>query len=140
MSDNPPSDLLRTLTSTQIVAAGWAVETGREPKSPDRVVTFTDTGGEPANPKYLLDFPGVQIRVRGAPNGYKAAYAHAKLVKDLVLGVDSQDVADDRLVSVTMISDVQYLGNDEDERPMFSINFRLITEPGTAAESNRLSL
>jgi len=140
MSDTPPSELIKSVITTYVGTTTWTIETGRMPDSPNQVVVLMDTGGEPANPKWLLDFPTVQIMVRGNVGGYLAAYALIKNLKDLCLGVNSQDIGTDRLVSVTQITDVLTLGNDDNDRPTFSLNLQLITEPGTSANTNRLAL
>ena len=40
-----------------------------------KVIGLIDTGGLEANPKFLLDFPSVQVMVRGERGGYVAAFA-----------------------------------------------------------------
>ena len=101
---------------------------------------ISDTGGVEPNPKWLLDFPSCQIMVRGNSSGYLDTFREAKAVKDILLGVDSQDINLDRLVSVTMNGDLGFIGRDEDMRPLFSMNFALIVEPQVVGNSNRSAL
>ena len=109
-------------------------------EDPDKVIVVSDTGGEPANPKWLLDFPSAQVMVRGVVGGYIAAFNEVNDVKELLLGIPSQTLNGDQWVSLTMGSDVAFIGSDDNQRPMFSLNLRLIAEPNTSPETNRLAL
>lgn len=140
MAEFPPSEHLKDLITAHVTLSGWQVDISAMPDDPDRAVAISDTGGVEANPKYLLDFPTCQIMVRGEVNGYLDTYREAKAIKDLLLGIDSQDINGDRLVSVTMNGDLGFIGRDETMRPLFSMNFALITEPQVVGNSNRLPL
>jgi len=111
------------------------------PDDPDRSIQIMDTVGIEPNPKFLLDFPTVQIMIRGNANGYLATFREAKAVKDLLLGIDSFTTADgDRMVSITQNGDLGFIGRDDSMRPMFTINFALIIEPQVVGNSNRIAL
>lgn len=111
------------------------------PKTPDDVIMISDTGGLDPNPKWLLDFPTIQIMVRGAVNGYLATVREAKAVKDLILGIDAFTTSEgDRWVSATMNGDLGFIGRDENARPLFTMNFALIIEPQASGNTNRLAL
>lgn len=120
--------------------SGWGIFVSKEPTSPDTTVTVYNTGGLAPNPKWLLDFPSIQVRVRGAANGFVAARQKAQDAKDALLGIPSQDVGPDRLVAINGISDVADIGYDEKERPLFTVNFSLIIEPGNVPGDNRIPL
>ena len=111
---------------------------GKMPEDPDAAVSVMRSGGKSANPKWLLDEPSMQVRVRGEINGYVDAEAKAQAVKDALLGLPSQDINGDRWVQVNMIGDIVPLGFDEQNRAMFSLNWGLIIEP--AAGTYRLAL
>ncbi len=123
--------------TTHVGISGWTLEIASLPADPDKVSMITITGGEAPNPKWLLDFPTAQVMVRGVVGGYFAAEAEAVAVKDLLLGKASQTVNGDRWVSITMASDVGYLGMDENQRPLFSVNFRFIIEPAASGDTQR---
>jgi hypothetical protein len=111
------------------------------PKTPNKVTMFSDTVGIEPNPKWLLDFPFVQVMVRGEVSDYLNTFREAKAMKDLLLGIESFTTSDgDRLVSVTQNGDLGFIGRDENMRPMFVINFRLIIEPQNVANSQRAVL
>ena len=140
MAEWPASTGAKRLLTTHAAGSGWQIEIGTMPDKPDQIIYINDTGGLPPNPKWLLDFPTIQVVVRGAVGTYLDTFREAKAVKDLLMGADSQDILGDRWVSITMNGDLGFIGRDEDERPMFSINFALIIEPQSVANSNRLAL
>lgn len=120
--------------------SGWSIFIGRETTSPDTAITITRTGGQAPNPKWLLDFPTFQVRVRGGKHNYSAAYDKAEAIKDLLLGITSQDVDGDRWVAINMLTDITFIGYDENDRPIFSLNFQMIVEPAVPATTNREAL
>jgi hypothetical protein len=140
MAEFPPSEHLKDLLFVHVSISGWEVHIGTMPNDPDNVIMVSDTVGVDPNPKWLLDFPGAQILVRGGANNYMNTWREAKAVKDLLLGVISQDINGDRLVAVNMQGDLGFIGRDESMRPLFSMNFALIIEPQSVGNSNRLAL
>ena len=122
-------------------SSGWAIYISREPSTAlDQAITIFDTGGEPPNPKWLLDFPTVMVRIRGARGKYKAAWQKAKDVKDSLLAVGPQVINGDQWDGINIAGDINAISYDENDRPLFTINFRLIVEPATSALSNRAPL
>lgn len=137
----PVADGAKTLLTAHAASSGWGIEVGVMPPSPDKIIMITDTGGiEPPNPRFLLDFPTLQIMVRGVVSGYILAWSEAKAVKDILLGVTSQTVNGDRWVAVNIDGDLAFIGRDDNDRPLFTINFRLILEPKASPETNRIAL
>jgi hypothetical protein len=121
--------------------SGWSIHIGKMPKTPDTVILINRSGGRPSDPKWLLDYPNVQVRVRGPKANQQQAEQKAVDIKDRFLGLTSEtQVSGDRWVSVTMLSDIAPLGYDENERPEFSINFAMIVEPAVPANTNREAL
>lgn len=139
---NAPSVLLKTLLTTHTGTSGWTIEIGLAPDKPNQVITILDTPGigQDPNPKWLLDYPTCQVMVRGDVSDYLATQDEARAVKDILLGIDSQDVLGDRLVAVNMNGDIGFIGRDEDMRPLFAMNFALIVEPQSTPETNRVAL
>jgi len=130
----------KILAITAVTSAGYVVEIGRMPPEPDTVVYIIDTVGATPNPKWLLDFPSVQVVVRGATGKYNEAYRIAHAIKDVLLGIQSQNVNNIWWVSVLQQGDLGSIGIDEKQRPMFVLNFSFITEPDATTETNRLVL
>jgi hypothetical protein len=139
-----PAEILSTLVSNTIIggASGWTRYIGNLPGSPDKVAAFMDSGGLNPWPHVLLDFPSVQVVVRGPKDSYGDAYAKARQIRDALLGLPSQDIVSEaathRLVSVTMAGDIASIGNDTVDRPLLSINFRTIWEPPSGANREAL--
>ncbi len=142
---NSPAEGIKDLIVTEGLAtfaatSGWGIFIAREPLSPDTVITVYDTGGLAPDPKWLLDYPSVQIRIRGAKGEYQAAYVKARQCRDTVLGCPSLDLNGDRWVSIVGLGDIISLGHDDNERPQFTTNFRLIIQPAVTAETKRQAL
>lgn len=114
----------------------WAIFIGRQPNDPNACITLYDSGGR-ANPRWLLDFPSVQIRVRGGANQYAAAANRCLQIKQILLGIPSQDLNGDRWVQVNLTSDRAFVGYDQLNRPEFTMNFNLIIEPAVNALDSR---
>lgn len=113
---------------------------GKQPENNtyNRAITIYDTGGKNSNPRWLLDYPSVQVRVRGGPSDYEHAQLKAREARDYVLGIPSYTALNgDRIVHVNAIGDVAFTGWDQNQRPEFVFNLALITEPATNAATNR---
>lgn len=141
---NPASVLKDLLVAgnagTFNASTGWNITLHSMPEAPNQCITLYNSGGRSPNPAYQLDFPSVQVMIRGNVGDGEGAYAQAVKCKDLLLGVTSQDVIGGRLMSVTLLGDINALGWDEKSRPRFSINVNMITEPDVSADSNRVAL
>ena len=118
----------------------FGLHIGKPPGNPDAVIAIMDTGGLEPNPKWLVDYPSVQLLVRGKEGGYSIARQNANTLKGHLLGRPSETVGSDRVVQINQIGDIASLGFDESNRVMFSLNFQLIVEPATDATTNRTAL
>ncbi len=137
-----PEDGIRDLLVTAGVGtfgatSGWGIFIGSQPTSPDTSITIREYIADLPMPKFLIDFPAVQVMIRGAPGGYQAAKAKARDVLNELHSIPSLDLNGDRWNSIRALSGPGYLGSDDNNRPKFSINFTLIIEPssGTYRES-----
>ena len=120
----------------------WRLWVGKMPTSPDRAICIYDSGGLAPNPRYLLDYPSVQIKVRGGQSDYAVAGAKIAEVRDRLLGRTSYDayndsgvqivVNPDRIVAINAIGDIAFMGWDDAARPEFVCNLTLIIEPSPA--------
>jgi hypothetical protein len=110
-------------------SSGWPVYVGREPLTPVDVVTCYDTGG-PVGPLIDLRRPSVQVRVRSAnyDDGWqKINEAYEALV--LPTSVSGSDVV---ILGWMAISDVAFIGRDDKDRAIFTVNFETLRD-GAAA-------
>jgi hypothetical protein len=123
-------------------AGPWRISTGRQPDSPDTSITVYDTGGQPDHPVLRLNYPSIQIRVRGNKDAYPTAFSKINDVKELLLGLPSQDINGDRWTAVNMIGGVMGAGYDAVSRPEFTVSFRCIVEPAadSSTQMHRVSL
>lgn len=122
-------DLLVSMgIGTRATGADWRVAQGTSPAKPDRCITIYDTPGLTPDPKWQQDEPTVMIHIRGAPtpDDYPVAGAKAKEVRDALLGRPSETLGGTLYAGIWSIGDVGYIGPDENGRPVFSMNFRLL--------------
>ncbi len=111
----------------------------------EKVITVTQYEGRAPNPKWLVDYPNIQVMVRLPSNQHEEGMEVCTIIRDILLGHPGIDLPDDkgRIISITAGSGITDLGRDEQDpknRHMFSLDFRLIVEPTKTTHSNRESL
>lgn len=116
----------------------WSIRVSLMPTSPNRCIVIYDSGGAPPNPKFLLDEPTVNIRIRGNKLDYKATYAKALSVRDALLGRSPVTVNTTRYIGFFAASDVAFIGYDDNQRPLFSLNIRMYREPSSGTHRSAL--
>lgn len=110
----------------------WSTYVGREPLASDgpvNCVTVYDTGGG-GNVLADLRNPSIQVRVRS--HSYNAGWqkaneAYEALVNDLQFATE-----DATILTWVAISDVAYIGRDDGDRCLFTVNFNMLRD-GAAA-------
>jgi len=142
MSGSPAvgiKDILINEGIAALVESGnaWTVKVGRILESPDKLLACFDTPGLNPNPKWLVDYPTAQVFIRGPIDGYQAAWEKAKEVKDALVGRDPETLNGDLWDAILGMGDLIFVRFDERNRPIFTMNFRLIIEPEASALSNR---
>lgn len=115
----------------------WHITISRMRDKPNKMIVVYDHGGLAPEPGLDINYPAIQIAVRGEPDGYKDAHTKARRIKDVLLGLPRTEVNGDIWASVVMTSDVIPLGYDDNERPEFSLNFQLIVHQGDLTYSHR---
>jgi hypothetical protein len=123
----------------------WHLWIGKQPGSPDRTITIYDSAGAAPNPKWLLDYPSVQLRVRGGQKDYQIAGQKILELRNRLVGKESFDAyvphgdgSRDRVVAINAIGDIALVGWDDAARPEFVMNLALIIEPSpTTSPTNR---
>lgn len=135
---------VETQIRNMLVAMGtatgpWKIYIGRLPEPIDRAIAVMKGTGKASHPSLLVDYPGLQILVRGGPEetGYEEAEAKIREIQDRILGIPSRPAAFPTLISVTARGSIGFIGNDESDRPIFSSNYQLIVEPEASAISHR---
>jgi hypothetical protein len=132
MTARPPSqDIAGVLAAAQLgalgAATGWGIYRSLQPDSPDTTITLYDTGGLDPDPALLLDQPSLMIHVRGIARDYDGARAKAQEVKDALLGLPAQTLGGTFYGGAVMKGDVFFLGYDNKSRPVFTLNFQLMS-------------
>lgn len=116
----------------------WKLLVGRMIDQPDTQIGFFDAPGQAPDPKWLLDYPAVQVIVRGAPQGYEVAAQKMRDVYDVLLGADPRQNANgDWVDAITVLSTPVGMGYDKQDRPEVSGNFRMIIRPVASQYTNR---
>ena len=121
--------LVAASVGTFASTTGWNISVGKFPTSPDTSIVCNETGGLSPYPHLRLNFPSVQVMVRGSANGYVAASEKIRAVVDALLGIPSQSLNGDFWGGITQRGDVSFIGFDEKDRPIFTSNFSIIVEP-----------
>jgi hypothetical protein len=117
-------------------AALFSLYVGKEPDTPDNVITLYDTPGESPNPKWRLDYPRFQVRVRS--KSYPTCYDKAEEVKSHLLGLPSQTISGIRYVGVYVVIDTGFLMTDQSNRVIFTSTWRVIREPNVGVNRRAL--
>lgn len=138
MTYSVTKDISTLLVSNSIGTFANDIFIGREPLTPDACVTIYVYGGASPEPAQRLDYPSVQIRVRGALNGYVAAEQKMQSIKNAMISIAKQTINSSVYVGIWQIGDTIFLKYDEKERPIFVSNWKIAVQP--AVTDNRTTL
>jgi hypothetical protein len=105
------------------------VYVGREPLEPVDVVTVYDTGGLAPSGKDgpQLRYPTIQVRVRSA--AYDAGWQKADEIQRALFVPTSAAAQGGVNVQWDAQGDVSFIGRDDQDRALFTCNFRMIRQP-----------
>lgn len=93
-----------------------------EPSKPDECITIYDTGGlDPDTDDQNLFNRTIQIRIRS--NDYLDTYSKLEDIRDLLINGSIAGIND-----VWMQGDILYIGRDDNDRHIFTTNFRLLIQ------------
>ncbi len=138
-----PSELCKDLMPTSVgsftdLSNPWRLMVGKMIDEPSQQIGFYDTPGQSPDPKWLLDYPSVQVIVRGPAGGYKPAWDKMREVYDVLLGADPRQNANgDWVDAITVLANPSISGYDVRDRPTISGNFRLIVRPAASTLTHR---
>jgi hypothetical protein len=129
----PAKGIKDILDNAGVDTTGWALTVGRL-LDKDRQIAVLDSGGLNPEVKMSIDYPSIQINVLGSkgPDGYPEAYAKAKAIRDAIQAIPSAPAQFPELTSCVQRGGINFLGYNENDRPRFTTNFQLITEPAPA--------
>jgi hypothetical protein len=125
---NPPSEDVKDIIENEVslgLTFGVNLFIGDLPDQPDLSLAVYDTGGDPPEPAYTYERPGVEVVVRGNQGGYKAARAMARDIRDLLNGLNEETWGGSRYIGIWAAGDIGFIAFDEIKRPRFSMRFDL---------------
>ena len=123
---NPPSeDIKDMLVDAGIGTFGADLFISQMPDTPNACVGLYDTGGYQPEANYVYDRPTVMARIRGDIGGYINAYGKAEDIKGELHGLTNETWNSTRYVQILCQSDIMFLGYDDNNRPLLSINFAI---------------
>ena len=124
---SPAEDIKALLEAESSLALDFGTDlfVGDMPESPDNCICVMDTGGfAPSIGPYY--HPSVQILVRGTVGSYSETIAQAQaLCITLHAYYGTPSGSSFYYAGVWSLGDPFYIGVDENNRPLFSINFRI---------------
>lgn len=121
------------------VPGEWVIEISRLKSEGQQQICVLDGPGATPEPGLNIEYPSVQVLVRGGKDQYKATWLKALAVKDALLGKPTAEMGleEDVWAGISMEGDMMFLGYDENERPTFSLNFALIVHRGSVIGTYR---
>lgn len=122
--------------------APFGVYLGQPPATPDAIILLNRTGGIDPVPQWLVNYPSLQVMVRGKKSGYEGASATIDQICNFLLGIKTyvDPTSGDQYQACNQLGDVFYAGQDDNTRPHFTANFRFIVLPAVVAGGNRLPI
>ena len=126
---SPAHDLALWMASEGVGTFGNTIHVSREPISPDDVVTLYDTGGSApllSDHAELRDHT-IQVRVRNTD--YPAGYEKQQEIARIIQGLEPFVTDDYEYTGIWMQSDIIAIGRDDNDRFLFTANYRVVREP-----------
>ena len=117
----------------------WPIFIGSEPDGDNfthNCISLYDMPGLSPNPKWLIDYPRMQARIRALD--YPVGIAKAEELKSALLGLPSQDINGIRYDGIWVVIDTFFLKADEQGRSIFVSTWRAITEPASGTHRQPL--
>jgi hypothetical protein len=130
---HPGSGIRDILIAAGVLPDGWTVQMGQLADT-DKSIGIMDSGGLSAESRLSIDYPAVQVLALGGrgPTGYPDAYTKLIQIRDALVGIPAAPAAYPELTLCRQVGHIVPLGRTDSDRPKFSLNFQLITEPAPA--------
>jgi hypothetical protein len=117
------ADIVSIIQTGGYGTAGTDLFYSNMPDNPDLCTCLYQYQGRPAGRNPRMETPGLQVRVRGATDGYAAAETKIYNIFKLLHGKNSFTVGANKYKSIDAAGSVMNMGTDEKGRPMLSCNF-----------------
>jgi hypothetical protein len=99
-------------------------------KAPDVCAVVKLTGGFPPSQWTGKKQPSFQILVRGKANDVAEVETRAYAIHESLMNLREVTVGDEAIVIIRAMNSVPiYIGNDENDRPIYSMNFDCVVRP-----------
>lgn len=124
-------EIMARLTSQGVATTGaastsWRLGARELQDSPDRFVAVIPTGGGQQEGVAPLDRPTFQLLVRDAKDGAHGTLEQKVRDADSAVNLFAGTLASWTYVDIQRQGDVLYLGRDENQRPMYSLNYQAL--------------
>jgi hypothetical protein len=110
---------------------GTNIWLGIQPQTPDQTVTVYENAG--SSPTFTMgpggiriDYPMLQIVVRGVERDYPDARDKAENIRQLLAAVLETTISGVHIMRIEPMGSVNMLGVDGKQRPLISVNFRCL--------------
>jgi hypothetical protein len=121
---------LSSLSTVTYGTLGTNLFDGVLPPSPDACVGILPYGGSPPELSWGAENPRIQVLVRGANAGASTDYSDARAKANSIfraLHLAKNITVSGRLYyCIKATGSVEFLENDQNNRPLFSVNFEVI--------------
>lgn len=126
---SPAADIAQFLATNSVgthpPSTGWGIVYGKEPSTPDDVITVYDYPngvGVDTDEQNVYD---VSFQIRTRSNDYDAAYAKQEAIRDLLITSNELTLSTSK-AAVSMSSGIFSLGQDQNERFILVSSYRAI--------------
>lgn len=131
---NPVSEDIKDYlesSSVSLATFGTDLFISELPDKPNLCICLRDTTnfGRPETNGSGMEYPGLQILIRGAPTGYLAAYSIARSIQEELHITSIFELNSTTYISITCEMETTYIGRDKLNRPLFSMNFKIVRKP-----------
>lgn len=115
---------------------GTDIFIGKMPDSPHNAICLYDSSSGAPSPKFIIDQPAVQVRVRNS--SYSDGWAKIKAVCDVLNGRGTEIINDTLYSGFWAMNDPQFLQYDEQDRAIFVLTLKIIREPANLSKRRTL--
>jgi len=127
---NPVSEDIKDIlcdSSIAIAIFGEDLFISAFPDAPDLCVCLVDTRAwRSPEVNYALFYPSFQVLVRGTPSGYLTAWNKIENIRDELHRRTNFTLNGIKYKSISASTDIEFIGRDEKNRPIFSCNFNVM--------------
>lgn len=131
MANTPADDIATMLQSDGLGTKATTIFVDTEPgpnslKISDPLIIIYNSGGfDPEATGKVFRKPTVQVRVKGPDGGYTAAEQKVQAVAAALHTRTPATVGGTRYAGIWQMGEVAFVERDENNRPVFSANFRM---------------